>query len=139
MTRWISRANQVHSRDSRLQTCGSCLVVVELASLVVSCGGHRPPTNATNQRFDWKATQATRFVYSCPRDLCLHYLEPTGLYEKSTRWESKLTTWIHHVSWYAINHQTKPCGMLITFERVWAVSRFDVGRTIFVVPQQTRA
>ena len=33
------------------------VVVVKPASLVVSCGGHRPPTNATNQTnqcFDWK-------------------------------------------------------------------------------------
>ena len=29
--------------------------------------------------------------------------------------------------------------MLITFERVWAVGRFDVGRSLFVVPQQPRA
>ena len=31
-----------------LQIGGDCLVVVKLASLVVSCGGHRPPTNAIN-------------------------------------------------------------------------------------------
>ena len=92
-------AKQVHV----LQTYGSCLVMVELASLVVSRGGHRPPTNATNRCFDWKATRATRFVYSCPRYLCPRYQEPTGLYEKSTRWESKLTTWTHHASsWYAV-------------------------------------
>ena len=29
--------------------------------------------------------------------------------------------------------------MLITLERVWAVGRFDVGRSLFVVPQQPRA
>ena len=29
--------------------------------------------------------------------------------------------------------------MLITFERVWAVGRFDVGRSLFVVPQPPRA
>ena len=29
--------------------------------------------------------------------------------------------------------------MLITFERIWAVGRFDVGRGIFVVQQQPRA
>ena len=63
MTRRLSRAKQVHFRGSRLQTGGSCLVVVKLASLGVSCGGNRPPTNATNQCFDWKATRVTRLVY----------------------------------------------------------------------------
>ena len=29
--------------------------------------------------------------------------------------------------------------MLITFERVWPVGHFDVGRSLFVVPQQRRA
>ena len=48
---------------SRLQIDGDCLVVVQLASLVVSYGGHRPPTNATNQCFDWKGhTSNTTFV-----------------------------------------------------------------------------
>ena len=49
----------------RLQTGGGgCLVMVELASSVVSCGGHRPPTNATNQCLHWKGhTSNTR--YSC--------------------------------------------------------------------------
>ena len=48
--------------------------------------------------------------------------------------------------------QTKPCmmlityadhvcqsRMLITFERVWVVGRFDLGRSLFVVPQHPRA
>ena len=52
-----------------------------------------------------------------------------------------LTTWTHLVSssYVCCNHGTKLCGMLITFERVWAIGRFDVGRSLFVVPQQRRA
>ena len=144
MPRWISRAKQVHFRGSRLQTGSSCLVVVKLASLVVSCGGHRPPNNATNQCVDWKTTRATWPVYSCPHFLCLCYLEPTGLHEKSTRWGSKLTSWIHHVSSQnAVITEPSPVvcwsHRLITFERVRAVGRFDVGRNLFVLPQQPRA
>ena len=45
------------------QVGGSCLVVVKLASLVVSCGGNRPSTNDNNQCRDWKDTRATRHVY----------------------------------------------------------------------------
>ena len=63
MTRWISRAKQVRFRGSRLQTGGSCLVALKLASLVASFGGHRPPNNATNQCFDWKDTRATRLIH----------------------------------------------------------------------------
>ena len=54
--RWISRAEQVHFRGSRLQPGSSCFVVVKLVSLVVSRGGYRPPANATNQCSGWKAT-----------------------------------------------------------------------------------
>ena len=95
-------------RGSRLQAGGTCLVV-KLASLVVSCGGHRPPTNATNQCFDWKATRATRLVYTCPQHLYMRHLDPTGLHEKSTRWESNFTTWTHNISsWYAVITETSP-------------------------------
>ena len=90
---------------------------------------------------DWKATRATLLVYSSPCYLYLRYLEPTGLHENGTRWELKLTTWTHHVSsWYAVITEsgTKPCGMLITcadmlitFEWVWAVGCFNVGRIVF--------
>ena len=60
---------------------------------------------------DWKATRASRLLYSCVLIICvcLRYLEPTGLHEKSTRWESKLTTWTHHVSsWYAVITEPSP-------------------------------
>ena len=52
----------------RQQTGGGCLVVVKLASLVVLCGGHRPPTNATSQCFDGKG-HTSNTTCSCP-----HYI-----------------------------------------------------------------
>ena len=58
------------------------------------------------------------------------------------RWES-LTTWNHVSSWYAVITEPSPVvcrsRMMITFERVWPVGRFGVGRSLFVVPQQRRA
>ena len=99
-----------HISDCR-QTGGGCLAVVELASLVASCGGDRPRTNATNQCLDWKGhTSNTTCSY-----LCMCYLEPTGLHE-STRWESTHDLDEKISSWYVCsNHGTKFCGMLITY------------------------
>ena len=55
----------------------------------------------------------------------------------------KLTIWTHVSSWYAVLAAPRPVvcrsRMLIAFQRVWAVRRFDVGCTLFVVPQQPRA
>ena len=101
----------------RQQTGGGCLVVVKLASLVVLCGGHRPPTNATSQCFDGKG-HTSNTTCSCPHYIyicvCLRYLEPTGLHE-STRWESINDLDSSCLIMVCNDHGTKLCGMLITY------------------------
>ena len=89
----------------RLQTGVDRLVVVELASLVVWCGGHRPPTNnGTSQRcFDWKA-HTSNTTCSCPHYMCL---DSCVIWSRRgctrSRDGSQFTTWTHHVSsWHAI-------------------------------------
>ena len=67
----------------------------------------------------------------------------TSLCKRARDGESH-TTWTHHVSsWYAVITEPSPVvcrsRMMITFERVWPVGRFGVGRSLFVVPQQRRA
>lgn len=52
------------------------------------------------------------------------YVEPTGLHEMGGTHDIASSCLIMVYS----NHETKLCGMLITFKRVWAVGRFAVGR-----------
>ena len=70
-----SRAKQVHFRGSRLQTGGSCFVVVKLASLVVSCWGNRAPMPPINVLIGRPHEQHD----SCTRVSCPHYLRLSAL------------------------------------------------------------
>ena len=79
----------------RLHTGGDGCLVVELASLVVSCGGNRPPTIATNQCFDWRATRVTRLVVILI--ICVCVFRSRRGYTRA-RDGSQLTTWTHYVS-----------------------------------------
>ena len=60
------------------------------------------------------------------------FLEPTGFAREEHEMEAKTHDLVSScLIMVCSNHRTKPCGMLITFERVWAVGRFDVGRIVF--------
>ena len=77
-----------------------CRQVVKLASLVVSFGGYRPPTNATSQCFAWKGHTGNT-TCSCPHSLS--GLSGADGAAREARDGSQLTTWTHNVSsWYAV-------------------------------------
>ena len=46
----------------------------EACVVVVSCGGYRSTTNATNQRFDWKATRTSNTTCTMYTVVLLTYL-----------------------------------------------------------------
>ena len=96
----------------RLQRGGGCLVVVELASLVVSCGGHRPPTNATNQRFDWKD-----HTHTCTELSSLSMSALFGADGAAREHEMGVSSrpGVSCLIMVCSNHGTKLCGMLITY------------------------
>ena len=60
-------------------------MVVALVLFDVSCGDHRPSTNATNKYFDGKGHESN-MICGGAHHLSLRYLEPTGLNE-STKWD----------------------------------------------------
>ena len=79
----------------RRQTGGGCLVSSRRWLCRMGAIGNQPmpPT-----KFCLEGPHQQHDLWLSSLSVSAFYLEPTGLHEKSTRWESKRTTWTHRVS-----------------------------------------